>query len=365
MSSDPRFSDNNYQTQLDRKSQVFRQKLADANLPVPTIDVYPSAPTGFRMRAEFRIWHEQGKAHYAMNHPGEKKPYIIEDFPIGSILINTLMPPILSAINGNPVLSKKLFSIEFLTTTRDEALITLIYHRPLDQDWQRAAEQLQADLNIHIIGRSRKQKLVLNRDYVIECLSIQGRDYLYQQIESGFTQPNAEVNCKMLSWASDCLRDSRGDLIELYCGNGNFTAVLAQHFDRVLATEIAKISVNSALENFKSNQIDNVTVARLSSEELTQALNREREFRRLAEVDLDSYNFSTIFVDPPRAGLDAGTEKLVTEFDNILYISCNPDSLIQNLKSITQTHKIQKIALFDQFPWTEHVESGVFLKRHI
>ena len=100
MSSDPKFSDNNYQTQLDRKSQVFRQKLADANLPVPTIDVYPSAPTGFRMRAEFRIWHEKGKAHYAMNHPGEKKPYIIEDFPIGSILINTLMPPILSAING-------------------------------------------------------------------------------------------------------------------------------------------------------------------------------------------------------------------------------------------------------------------------
>ena len=167
----------------------------------------------------------------------------------------------------------------------------------------------------------------------------------------------------MLSWASDCLRDSRGDLIELYCGNGNFTAVLAQHFERVLATEIARISVNSALENFKSNQIDNVTVARLSSEELTQALNREREFRRLAEVDLDSYNFSTIFVDPPRAGLDAGTEKLVTEFDNILYISCNPDSLIQNLKSITQTHKIQKVALFDQFPWTNHIESGVYLQR--
>jgi len=363
MSSNQKFSDANYQTQLDQKARSFQQKLQDAQLQVPSIAVQPSSPIGFRMRAEFRIWHEQGKAHFAMNHPGEKKPYIIEDFPIGSALINSLMPPIISAINRNPLLSKKLFSIEFLTTTSDEALITLIYHRPLDKDWQLAAEQLQADLNISIIGRSRKQKLVLNRDYVTECLRIQGRDYRYQQVESGFTQPNAEVNCKMLSWASDCLRHSNGDLIELYCGNGNFTAVLAQHFERVLATEIAKISVNSALENFRQNQVDNVTVARLSSEELTQALNREREFRRLAEVDLDSYNFSTIFVDPPRAGLDAGTEKLVTEFDNILYISCNPDSLIRNLKSITQTHKIYKVALFDQFPWTHHIESGVYLKR--
>ena len=357
------YGNSNYQNQLNNKVKNFTQALKQVRLEAPDIAVYNSEPLGFRMRAEFRIWHENGSAYYAMNKPGEKRPYIIDNFPIGSAIINRLMPPILDAINASQTLSRKLFSIEFLTTLSDEALITLIYHRQLDDDWELEAKKLQSTLNIKIIGRSRKQKIVLDKDYVTEHLTVDNKQYIYQQVETGFTQPNARVNCKMLSWASSCLSNSQGDLVELYCGNGNFTVVLAQHFDHVLATEIAKISVNSALENFKANKVNNVTVARLSSEEFTQALNRERQFRRLAEVDLDSYNFSTIFVDPPRAGLDFGTEKLVTQFDEILYISCNPQTLIENLKTITQTHKIQKIALFDQFPWTEHIESGVYLKR--
>jgi tRNA (uracil-5-)-methyltransferase len=352
-----------YQQQLDNKVHQFKTLMANAGIEIPELTIHSSAPFGFRMRAEFRIWHEQGQAHFAMNRPGEKRPYIIDDFPIGAPLINQLMPKILSAVNANEILSRKLFSMEFLTTTTDQALVTLIYHKPLDDQWQQQASQLAAQLNIKIIGRSRKQKMVLTDDFVIEELSVNGKRYQYQQVEASFTQPNAEVNQKMLTWASDCLQNSRHDLIELYCGNGNFTAVLAQHFDKVLATEISKVSVNSANYNFELNKVNNVSIARLSSEEFTQALNRERAFRRLANIDLDSFNFSTIFVDPPRAGLDAGTEKLVTEMDTILYISCNPETLADNLKQITKTHKVVSAAVFDQFPWTYHIESGVLLKR--
>lgn len=352
-----------YQQQLDTKVEHFKKLMTKAGVEIPELTVYSSAPFGFRMRAEFRIWHEQGQAYFAMNKPGEKRPYIIDNFPIGAALINQLMPKILSAINANELLSRKLFSMEFLTTTTQQALATLIYHKPLDEQWQQQAKQLAEQLNIKVIGRSRKQKLVLTDDFVIEELSVDGMLYQYQQVEASFTQPNAEVNQKMLTWASDCLKDSSNDLVELYCGNGNFTAVLAQHFDKVIATEISKVSVNSANYNFKLNKVDNVTIARLSSEEFTQALNRQRSFRRLSAVDLDSFNFSTIFVDPPRAGLDAGTEKLVTEMDSILYISCNPETLAENLKQITKSHKVVSAAIFDQFPWTHHIESGVFLKR--
>lgn len=352
-----------YQQQLDNKVHQFKTLMANAGIEIPELTIHSSAPFGFRMRAEFRIWHEQGQAHFAMNRPGEKRPYIIDDFPIGAPLINQLMPKILSAVNANEILSRKLFSMEFLTTTTDQALVTLIYHKLLDEQWQQQASQLAAQLNIKIIGRSRKQKMVLTDDFVIEELSVNGKHYQYQQVEASFTQPNAEVNQKMLTWASDCLQNSRHDLVELYCGNGNFTAVLAQHFDKVLATEISKVSVNSANYNFELNKVNNVSIARLSSEEFTQALNRERAFRRLANIDLDSFNFSTIFVDPPRAGLDAGTEKLVTKMDTILYISCNPETLAENLKQITKTHKVVSAAVFDQFPWTYHIESGVLLKR--
>ena len=78
-------------------------------------------------------------------------------------------------------------------------------------------------------------------------------------------------------------------------------------------------------------------------------MDKHRVFTRLKDIDLDSYRFSTIFVDPPRAGLDQQTLKLVKRFDNIIYISCNPQTLLNNLEEITQTHAISDLALFDQF----------------
>ncbi|EPF6781060.1 tRNA (uridine(54)-C5)-methyltransferase TrmA, partial [Acinetobacter baumannii] len=108
-----------------------------------------------------------------------------------------------------------------------------------------------------------------------------------------------------------------------------------------------------------------IQVARLSAEEFTQAYQGEREFRRLQEADIDiqSYDFGTVFVDPPRAGIDDETLKLLQGFERIIYISCNPDTLYENLKTLTQTHRVTKFALFDQFPYTHHVESGVLLEK--
>jgi tRNA (uracil-5-)-methyltransferase len=353
----------NYQQQLEEK--LDRLKTEFSGLPIPEIAVHTSEPLHFRMRAEFRIWHENGCAHYAMNKPGEKRPYIIEDFPIGAELINQLMPKLLDVINASEILSRRLFSAEFLATLSGEALITLIYHKPLEQEWEQAARTLQQQLGTPIIGRSRKQKVVLDKDFVIEQIQVAGKDYYYQQVETGFTQPNARVNQKMLSWAVKHSAQCQGDLLELYCGNGNFTCALAQNFDRVLATEISKISVRSAEYNFASNNIDNVTIVRMSSEEFTEALNGVRPFRRLKEIDLTSYNFSTIFVDPPRAGLDDATVDLVKQFDNILYVSCNPETLKNNLRSICETHTIKHFAIFDQFPYTHHLESGVLLRKKL
>jgi len=76
---------------------------------------------------------------------------------------------------------------------------------------------------------------------------------------------------------------------------------------------------------------------------------------------LDAYRFSTVLVDPPRAGLDIDTIKLISNMENIIYISCNPETLARDLVELTKTHKIDDAAIFDQFPHTHHVESGVFM----
>ncbi|MCP5716297.1 tRNA (uridine(54)-C5)-methyltransferase TrmA, partial [Klebsiella pneumoniae] len=89
-----------------------------------------------------------------------------------------------------------------------------------------------------------------------------------------------------------------------------------------------------------------------AAEEFTQAMNGVREFNRLQGIDLKSYQCETIFVDPPRSGLDSETEKMVQAYPRILYISCNPETLCKNLETLSQTHKVERLALFDQFPYT-------------
>ncbi len=351
-----------YNAQLAEKIKKTQQEFSE--LYHGDFEIFASEPENFRMRAEFKIWQKEQTAHYAMYQPGEyKKPVIIDQFTIGSTTICNLMPDLIKQINLSETLRQRLFQVEFLTTTLGESVITLIYHKPLDTLWEKEASTLQTQLGTKIIGRSKKQKIILSEDYVTELFSIQGSEYKYQQVETGFTQPNGLVCKKMLNWASDNVTQLSGDLLELYCGNGNFTLPLSKHFSKVLATEVSKTSVNSAKFNISQNNIDNITIVRMSSEELTQALNGEREFRRLRNIELSRYNFSTIFVDPPRSGLDSETEKLCARFDNILYISCNPETLKNNLNELCKTHEVTKFAFFDQFPYTDHRECGVLLSK--
>lgn len=354
------FSPAHYQSQLSEKLARIQYDFADFLLP--EIQVFTSAEKHYRMRAEFRVWHLQDRSEFVM-FDADKKPYPIIDFPVGSLLINQLLKKLLAAINSDELLRYKLYQVEFLTAQSGEALITLIYHKELTADWSQCARQLKQLLGADIIGRSRKQKLLIERDYVIERMHVLGRDFIYQQVEASFTQPNAGVCEKMLAWAVENSKELGGDLLELYCGNGNFTLPLSQNFSKVLATEVAKSSVDSAQFNIQQNRINNIQIARMSSEEFSQAMDGVREFNRLRHVTLADYHFSTIFVDPPRAGLDPHTTSITQRFDNIIYISCNPETLRENLRTITQTHQITAFALFDQFPYTHHAECGVILKK--
>ncbi|GLO42774.1 tRNA/tmRNA (uracil-C(5))-methyltransferase [Pseudomonas putida] len=356
------FDPSSYTTQLDAKVARLRELLAPFGAPEP--GVFDSPREHYRLRAEFRLWREDGQRHYAMFAPGEKhKAILIDDFPIASQRINALMPRLKAAWQASEELGNRLFQVEFLTTLAGDAMITLCYHRPLDEAWETAARQLAEELGVSIIGRSKGKRLVIGRDYALEKLDVAGRVFSYRQPEGAFTQPNGAVNQKMLSWAFEAIGERDDDLLELYCGNGNFTLPLATRVRQVLATEISKTSVNAALSNLDENAVDNVRLVRLSAEELTQALNEVRPFRRLEGIDLKSYEFGTVFVDPPRAGMDPDTCELTRRFERILYISCNPETLAANIAQLHDTHRIERCALFDQFPYTHHMESGVLLVR--
>ena len=326
--------------------------------------VFASKPSQYRMRAEFRLWHEDDDVFYVMFKQDDRKtPHRIDQFPVANETINRLMPLLLDCIRPIKTLRHKLFQVEFLTSSLGECVISLIYHRQLDDEWAALAHELSINLGASIIGRARKQKLVIGKDYVTETLVIDGKAFTYQQIENSFTQPNHGVCEEMVSWACSNSGNARGDLLELYCGNGNFTLPLAQHYGKVLATEISKTSIRSALFNAAQNDVDNVTLLRMSSEEFTEAWGGAREFRRLEGVELSDYDLNTIFVDPPRAGLDEGTRNLAARFAKIIYVSCNPETLARDIEELSSTHCVTSMALFDQFPYTYHAECGAILER--
>ncbi len=352
------YHDKSYEEQLALKVSEIKE---DFNLE--SLDILTSNPEHFRNRAEFKIYHDDGIITYAMSRLDKKGVVRITDCSIVSEPISSIMIPLLGALQENPMLEFKLFAIEFLSSTTKELLVTLIYHKKIDEAWAQEAKRLAKKFGIMIIGRSRKVKLVLENDFIHDTIMISGKPYHYKLYDTGFIQPNAKVNEKMISWVKDKIEKTDKDLLELYCGHGNFTIPLATQFRNVLATEISKNSIRAAKENCILNETNNITFVRLSSEELTSALKKERAFRRLEGINLEEFDFSHVFVDPPRAGLDEKTIAFIKEFDNIIYVSCNPETLKRDLAILEKAFIRKEFAVFDQFAYTHHLECGVVLKK--
>lgn len=353
-----RLYEDGYQGQLSSKTQTITNQF----LPYFSgkIDIFESKEEHYRSRAEFKIYHDDDGSFYAMNRADKQGVVKINGCSIVHENIAVVMQPLLAQIKKYE-LGYKLFGIDFLTSSSGEVLASLIYHKALDEAWSVSALLIEKELGIYIIGRSRKQKVVLSQDYVTEILRIQNRDYRYVHIENSFTQPNALVNEKMVSWSLEQFEGIDGDLLELYCGAGNFTIPFATRFDRVLATEISKASIVAAKRNMQLNEVSNIDFVRLSAEEFTQALDGTREFRRLEGLQVSDYCLKTLFVDPPRSGLGEEPCAFAARFDHLLYISCNPETLLRDLEILTQTHEVDAMAVFDQFPYTHHLEMGVKL----
>lgn len=271
------------------------------------------------------------------------------DLPVSAI--QNIMKPLLSEININPLINKKLFQINFRAVNQ-VMLVTLIYHKPLDQYWLEAAKMIENKLPINVIGRSKKQLLASNLTELEDYIDINPSYYLYQN-DKTFYQPNAFLMPKMVKLVISLIKNPR-DLLELYCGCGTFTIPLSYTFNNIFATENNRDSISYLKKSISKNDIKNIFYARLSDIELMDAL-KGRIFRRLEDVDLKNFDFSHILVDPPRSGLSNNITEILNKFDNIIYISCNPDTFQRDLNNL-KDYKIEKLEVFDQFSNTPHIE---------
>lgn len=168
----------------------------------PEINVVSSPDRHYRLRAEFRVWHQDEDSYYIMFDPINKEKFRVDYYLPGSELINSLMQQVREYVLENEILRRKLYQVDFLTTLSGEALVSLIYHKALDHAWQQEAKLLKGWLSQHhkvdIVGRARKQKLLIEKDYVTEQLAVDGQTFIYQQIENTFTQPNGVINLSLI-----------------------------------------------------------------------------------------------------------------------------------------------------------------------
>ena len=349
-------SENNYQLLFQKKRALFLETFPKFS----SIKYFQSPHCNFRFRTEFSLIREKGELFFAMTNNGKKEK--IETFPIVSQKIQDLMVPLLDKINGNLHISDKLFQVEFQCSRSDEVVITLIYHRKIDKDWERVALEISKELCVSIVGRSKNQKVKLGKDFVTETYSFSDKKFKLRLYEQCFSQTNPYICDHMLNWVYE-KSSAEADVMELHCGQGTFSILLSELHHKVLATENSRPSVSALKENIKLNEKSNIHIGRLSGKETIEAYERRRIFNRLKEVDLEDFDIKTIFLDPPREGLDQFTKSSLGGMENIIYISCNLNSFKKDLIQLQETHEIMHLAMFDQFPYTEHIESGAILKK--
>lgn len=348
-----------YQEQLQHKIQAFQELQIGNGI---AYEIFQSPVSGYRSRGEFKIYRDEQGLHLAMF--ASKKPIIVQNCPILLPSLQKVLSSLMEDLNLHLEFAHKLFGVEVMGSISGRCLLTLIYHRRLDEVWEDEARNLAQRLGVQIIGRSRGQKIIVGEERLEDEICIKEKKYRFIRYDNGFSQPNPYMNVKMIEFALSCVGENAKDLLELYCGGGNFTIPLSKKFEKVFATEVAKSSIKALNQNLELNGIKNIFCARLSGEESIQALNFKREFNRLRGTNLQDYHFTHLLIDPPRSGVgDEKMLKFMGQYENIIYISCNPLSLKQDLEILSKTHTISKMALFDQFPYTHHLECGILLRK--
>ncbi|MCB9025655.1 MAG: class I SAM-dependent RNA methyltransferase [Bdellovibrionaceae bacterium] len=169
-----------------------------------------------------------------------------------------------------------------------------------------------------------------------------------------FSQVNSWQNQELLSHCKEWISDLNGtSLLELFCGAGNFTFPIAEEFPHL---KIIAIDGSKKLIQLARKKELNENLQFVQGDLKTKILPRIVKNKK---VDI-------ILLDPPRVGC---SEKLLDDIvalkaDSLIYISCNPSTLIRDLKILKKKgYEPKKSQAFDMFPQTDHIESMTLVSR--
>ena len=170
-----------------------------------------------------------------------------------------------------------------------------------------------------------------------------------------FSQVNNEINEKIRTFIRQFAESERKGqkirLLDLFCGNGNFSLPLADIAERIDGFDLNAAAIESAN---RSAVLLHETKIRYRRENLYHVLGK----KKIAD------DFDFCIVDPPAAGLKAGASVLAESgLPTVVYVSCSPPDLMRDLAILTQRYEIKAAAAFDMFPQTSKIEMVVLLEK--
>jgi len=170
-----------------------------------------------------------------------------------------------------------------------------------------------------------------------------------------FTQINGEINAALVERCIELMQPGVSDnLLDLFCGIGNFTLPMARLAGHVTGVEGDATLVDMACHNARLNGMDNVS---FHAADLSRNLAGEAFMRN---------NYNKVLLDPPRTGArELIDNMLLKTVERIVYVSCNPGTFARDAGILVSVHgfELEKTGIVDMFPHTAHAESVALFTR--
>ena len=173
-------------------------------------------------------------------------------------------------------------------------------------------------------------------------------DYKFKISPMSFYQVNPIQAEKLYNLGVESANITKNDVVfDLYCGIGTISLFMSKFAKKVYGVEIVEEAIIAAKENAKINNVDNTEFIAGDVEKILDEL-----------VNVKQIMPDIIMVDPPRRGLDNTSIENIKKVrpKKLVYISCNPASLVRDLAKLEEIYEVKKIKPVDMFPYTSSVE---------
>lgn len=178
--------------------------------------------------------------------------------------------------------------------------------------------------------------------------------YTFNISPMSFYQVNPVQAEQLYNIGIDGANLNKNDIVfDLYCGIGTISLFMAEYVKKVYGVEIVKEAIEMAKDNAKVNNTNNVEFLAGDVEEVLDDLINNKKIMP-----------NVIMVDPPRRGLDNMSINNILKIkpEKLVYISCNPATLVRDLAKLEDIYNIEFIKPVDMFPFTSHVECVAVLE---